>query len=99
SPRPCDPRGMVCLIRTDRHGLRSMSPFRRNHAPPPAEVRRGDRIFLGVLVLTGMVETSLRSDLSWDDPTLWACVALMPTVLWRRSKPLLMIVLAMSVAS
>ncbi|WP_437567480.1 sensor histidine kinase [Sorangium sp. So ce542] len=55
---------------------------------------KGDWALLGVLVAIGLVELAVRLDRSWASASLLVGFALMPTVLWRRSRPLLMVVIA-----
>ena len=56
-----------------------------------------DWALVGVLVPTAMLEAVLRPDLPWR--VLWAVVliALVPTLLWRRTHPLLVVGLAFAV--
>ncbi|MCE6993345.1 sensor histidine kinase [Saccharothrix sp. S26] len=63
---------------------------------PPARVWR-DWALVGVLVPAAALEAALRTDLPWRP--LWAVVviALVPTVLWRRTRPLLVLVVAFGV--
>jgi signal transduction histidine kinase len=51
-------------------------------------------VLVGVIPPLVLLEASLRSDVAWR--WLWAVVliALVPTLLWRRSRPLLMLVVA-----
>ncbi|MFB6610274.1 sensor histidine kinase [Agromyces sp. NPDC056379] len=61
--------------------------------PPPRRVWR-DWVLVAVIPPLVLLEASLRSDVPWH--WLWAVVliALVPTLLWRRSRPLLMLVIA-----
>ncbi|WP_437934905.1 sensor histidine kinase [Sorangium sp. So ce341] len=63
-------------------------------APPPPGVSKGDWALLGALVAIGLVELAVRLDRSWASASLLVGFALTPTVLWRRSRPLLMVVIA-----
>jgi len=49
---------------------------------------------LAVLVAIGLVEGAARPELSWSSASLIVGIALMPTVLWRRSRPLMMVSIA-----
>ena len=51
-------------------------------------------MLLGVLVVIGLLEGASRAELSWGSASLIVGIALMPTVLWRRSRPLLMVSIA-----
>lgn len=55
-----------------------------------------DWALVGALVPAAALEMALRSDLPW--PGLWAVVVigLAPTLLWRRTRPLLVLVIAMA---
>ncbi|WP_437314200.1 sensor histidine kinase [Sorangium sp. So ce385] len=63
-------------------------------APHPPGVGKGDWALLGALVAIGLVELAVRLDRSWASASLLVGFALTPTVLWRRSRPLLMVVIA-----
>ncbi|WP_437478674.1 sensor histidine kinase [Sorangium sp. So ce1014] len=60
-------------------------------APHPPGPGKRDWGLLGVLVAIGLLEVAARLEQSWTSASLVVGVALMPTVLWRRSRPLLMI--------
>ncbi|HTN84352.1 MAG TPA: sensor histidine kinase, partial [Sorangium sp.] len=51
-------------------------------------------MLLGVLVAIGLLEVAARLERSWTSASLAVGVALLPTVVWRRSRPLLMISIA-----
>ena len=59
----------------------------------PAHVWR-DGVLVGVLVVLAVVEAVLRPDLPWRWATLAVELAVLPTLLWRRTRPGLMIALA-----
>src|SRR3954465_1931165 len=65
-------------------------PGERN---PPGPGKR-DGLLLAMLVAIGLLEGAARPELSWRSASLIVGVALMPTVLWRRSRPLLMVSIA-----
>ncbi len=52
-----------------------------------------DWALLGVLVPTAVIEASLRPDLPWRWPTLVVTLLVLPTLLWRRTSPLVAVVL------
>ncbi|GAA1503927.1 signal transduction histidine kinase [Agromyces terreus] len=66
--------------------------------PPPRRVPR-DWVLVGVLVPLILVEAALRADVPWR--WLWAVVlvALVPTLLWRRTRPFTMLAVAFSVGT
>ncbi|MCC8244047.1 sensor histidine kinase [Saccharothrix luteola] len=74
--------------------LRSTWGEPRPHHPPRRVWR--DWALVGALVPAAALEMALRSDLPW--PGLWAVVVigLAPTLLWRRTRPLLVLVIAMA---
>jgi signal transduction histidine kinase len=49
---------------------------------------------VAVLVPTAVLEGALRPDLPWRTFTVAVAVALVPTLLWRRTRPLLMVAIA-----
>jgi signal transduction histidine kinase len=59
----------------------------------PARVWR-DWALVAVVVLAAVLETLLLSDLVWRPLSLAVCLALAPTLLWRRREPLLAVALA-----
>jgi signal transduction histidine kinase len=61
--------------------------------PPPRRVWR-DWVLVTVIPPLVLIEAALRTELAWR--WLWAVVliALVPTLLWRRTRPLLMLVIA-----
>lgn len=63
-------------------------------ADPPSRVRR-DWVLLAVLAITAVTETLVRSDLRWPALSLLICLALLTTVLWRRTHPLAMLTVAL----
>jgi signal transduction histidine kinase len=66
--------------------------------PPPRRVWR-DWVLVAVLPLLAVLEAAARPDVPWR--WLWAVVlaALVPTLLWRRTHPLLMLAIAFGVGS
>ncbi len=68
--------------------------------PPPPDApprRRRDWALVVALVSLALLEGALRADLPWRIATVVVGVGLAPTLLWRRSRPLLMIVIAFGV--
>lgn len=63
------------------------------YPPPPRRVWR-DWVLLGVLPPLVLIEAAVRPDVPWR--WLWAAVlvALVPTLLWRRTRPLTMVAIA-----
>jgi signal transduction histidine kinase len=53
---------------------------------PPRRVWR-DWALVGVLIPTAVLEWALRPDLQWRTVWMIACVALVPSLLWRRTAP------------
>ncbi|HVQ96450.1 MAG TPA: histidine kinase [Mycobacteriales bacterium] len=62
-------------------------------ADPPARVWR-DWVIVAVLLPAVVLEGVLRPELPWRAVSLTVTVALVPTVLWRRTSPLLMVAIA-----
>ncbi|WP_157248851.1 sensor histidine kinase [Nonomuraea typhae] len=70
------------------------------HEPRPSDPpRRGwrDWALVGVLAPAALLEGALRPDLPWLSMVI--TLALLPTLLWRRTRPLLMITLAFAVST
>ncbi|XXX73639.1 sensor histidine kinase [Sorangium sp. So ce134] len=63
-------------------------------APHPPGTGTRDWVLLGALVAIGLLELTAKLDRSWTSAPLLVGVALTPTVLWRRSRPLLMVSIA-----
>ncbi|MEV6816957.1 histidine kinase [Micromonospora sp. NPDC051296] len=63
---------------------------------PPGAPRRvwRDWLLVAVLVPAALLEGLLRADLPWRAVTVVVTVGLVPTLLWRRTRPLLMVVIA-----
>ncbi|MEF3402356.1 sensor histidine kinase [Agromyces sp. CCNWLW203] len=61
--------------------------------PPPRRVWR-DWVLVAVIPPLVLIEAALRTEMAWR--WLWAVVliALVPTLLWRRTRPMLMLVIA-----
>jgi signal transduction histidine kinase len=58
----------------------------------PARLRR-DWVLVGLLMPTAVIEAALRADLPWRWPTLALTLLLIPTLLWRRTHPLVVVTL------
>ncbi|HUV16849.1 MAG TPA: histidine kinase [Ilumatobacteraceae bacterium] len=67
-------------------------------ADPPARVWR-DWVLLAAIVAVAIPETFLRNDLVWPGLSLLTCLVVGATVLWRRTLPLAMIVVAFGAAT
>jgi signal transduction histidine kinase len=67
--------------------------FEPRPAGAPVRVWR-DRALVVVLVFAAVLEGVLRPDLPWRVAAVAITVALVPTVLWRRTRPLLMVAIA-----
>ncbi|MEV2270510.1 sensor histidine kinase [Nonomuraea africana] len=65
---------------------------------PPLRVWR-DWALVAALVPLSVLEGVLRPDLPWRSLSMIVTVALVPTLLWRRSRPLLMVVIAFGVTA
>lgn len=66
--------------------------------PPPRRVWR-DWVLLGAIVVLAVVEGILRTDLGPPVVSVTTVLAIAPTVLWRRTRPLVMLVTAIAVAT
>ncbi len=64
--------------------------------PPPRRVWR-DGVFLAFVAVIAVAEGVLRTDLSHPLLAVAALLAALPTVLWRRTRPLLMLVIVVVV--
>ncbi|XXT40404.1 histidine kinase [Sorangium sp. So ce513] len=53
-----------------------------------------DWVLVAAFAVIGSLEAAFRSDLPWRAASLIVGVGLLPTLLWRRTRPLLMVVLA-----
>lgn len=62
--------------------------------PPPRRVWR-DWVLLALVAVLAVVEGILRTDLQQPLLSVLVLLAVLPTVLWRRTKPLLMLVVVM----
>ncbi|XXS76524.1 histidine kinase [Sorangium sp. So ce131] len=51
-------------------------------------------MILAAFAVIGCLEAAFRSDLPWRAASLFIGVGLLPTLLWRRTRPLLMVVIA-----
>ncbi|TMR88929.1 sensor histidine kinase [Nonomuraea basaltis] len=65
---------------------------------PPRRVWR-DWLLVGVLVPAAVLEGVLRPDLPWRVISLVVTVGLVPTLLWRRTRPLVMVAIVFAVTS
>ncbi|GAB2846892.1 histidine kinase [Lentzea nigeriaca] len=65
-------------------------------APAPTRVWR-DWVLVGVLVPAAVLEGLLRPDLQWRPLSIAVTAGLVATLLWRRSRPLLMVVVSFGV--
>lgn len=66
--------------------------------PPPRHLAR-DWVLLGAIVALALVEGLVRTTLSLPAVSVIMVLAIAPTVLWRRTKPLLMLVVAVVATS
>ncbi|TDV54853.1 signal transduction histidine kinase [Actinophytocola oryzae] len=70
----------------------------REPRPTPGPPRLWwDWVLVSVLATAALLEGLLRQDLSWRVLSLVICVGLVATLLWRRSRPLLMVAIAFGV--
>lgn len=60
---------------------------------------RGDALLLAAFLTFAAIEVVTRPELTFSSPAVLGYVALMPTLLWRRSHPLLMVVVAFGAAA
>ncbi|MEO3801253.1 histidine kinase [Nonomuraea sp. B1E8] len=67
-------------------------------AGPPARGRR-DWALVGVLLSLALLEGAVRPDMPWRAVSVIVTVVLVPTLLWRRTRPLLMVVIAFTTSS
>jgi signal transduction histidine kinase len=72
--------------------IRSVWDEPRPPNPPPRVWR--DWALVGVLVPLALLEGALRPDLPWRAISVIVTAGLVPTLLWRRSRPLLMVAIA-----
>lgn len=77
-----------------RFGALSRVVGSESRAPLPPAPGTRDCVLLGVLVVIGLLEGASRPELSWSSASLIVGIALMPTVLWRRSRSLAMVSIA-----
>ncbi|WP_437542313.1 sensor histidine kinase [Sorangium sp. So ce367] len=63
-------------------------------APHPPRRVRMDWVLLAVFAALGSLEVAIRRDLPWRIASLVLCIGLLPTLLWRRTRPLQMVVIA-----
>ena len=73
--------------------LRSVWDAPAAQPPPPRRVWR-DWVLVGVLPLLAVLEGAVRPDVPWRVLWVIVLVALVPTLLWRRTRPLLMLAIA-----
>jgi signal transduction histidine kinase len=62
-------------------------------ADPPVRLAR-DWVLVAVVAVGAVIEAVLRTDLPWRVPSLLLGLALIPTLLWRRTNPLAMVTVA-----
>lgn len=67
--------------------------------PPPRRRVWRDWVLLGMIVALAVVEGILRTDLGEPVVSVITVLAIAPTVLWRRTRPLLMLVIAVAIAT
>ena len=60
---------------------------------PPARVWR-DWVLVAALFLAAVLEGVLRADVPWRVLSIVVTVGVLPTLLWRRTRPLLMLAIA-----
>ncbi|WP_433273559.1 sensor histidine kinase [Actinosynnema sp. CS-041913] len=77
--------------------LRSTWDEPRPHHAPQRVWR--DWALVGVLVPAAVLEGALRTDLPWRTLSVIVVVGLVPTLLWRRTRPLLMLAIAFGTTS
>ncbi|MEU6719241.1 histidine kinase [Nonomuraea sp. NPDC046802] len=65
---------------------------------PPRRVWR-DWALVGVLLPVAVLEGALRTDLPWRAVAMAVTIGLIPTLLWRRTRPLLMVTIVFSVTT
>lgn len=67
-----------------------------NEPRPPGAPKRGwrDWVLVGVLAALAVLEALVRPDLPWRAVSITVTLALIPTLLWRRTHPLLMLAIA-----
>ncbi|MEV0596327.1 sensor histidine kinase [Nonomuraea cavernae] len=65
---------------------------------PPRRVWR-DWALVGILVTVAVLEGVLRADLPWRAVSVTVTVGLVPTLLWRRTRPLLMVLIVFAATS
>ncbi|WP_437683458.1 sensor histidine kinase [Sorangium sp. So ce131] len=75
-----------------RESLRSV--WSEPRAPHSPRRTRTDWVILAAFAVIGCLEAAFRSDLPWRAASLFIGVGLLPTLLWRRTRPLLMVVIA-----
>lgn len=78
--------------------LRSLWSAPRAVPPPPRRVWR-DGVLLGAVVVVAVLEGILRTDLVAPVVSVLGVVVIAPTVLWRRTRPLLMLLIAVVVGT
>lgn len=78
--------------------LRSLWSAPRAVPPPPRRVWR-DGLLLGVVVVVAVLEGVLRTDLVAPVVSVLGVVVIAPTVLWRRTRPLSMLLIAVVVGT
>ena len=74
------------------NALRSL--WAEPRATDPPEPRSRDRVLVGVLMVTALLEGVFRADVPWRPLATIVAVALAPVLLWRRTHPLACVVVA-----
>jgi signal transduction histidine kinase len=67
--------------------------------PRPSVPAWRDRALVGLLLLATVLEGALKPDLPWRAVALITAVGMVPTLLWRRSRPLLMVTIVFATCS
>lgn len=75
-----------------RHLIRAI--WEEPGAPDPPRRNWRDWALVGVFAPTAVLEAALRPDVPWRFASLAIALGLIPTLLWRRSRPLAMVVVA-----
>lgn len=92
--------GALGTLRPMRDLIRSL--WSEPRPPSASGPGRGDAVLLAAFVAAAAIEVVARAELTFLSPVVLGYIALMPTLLWRRSHPMLMAALAfgaMTIAS
>ena len=92
--RPSDGYGVkpALFMRQVRAFFRSV--WFEPRAPHPPRRVRMDWVLVAAFAALGSLEVAIRRDLPWRIASLVLCIGLLPTLLWRRTRPLRMVVIA-----